>query len=58
MKKRMVISTDRKPEDILKENKEQRTERLAGRNLSTQVIPNKKRKTRAQLKQRFDKEGY
>ena len=59
MKKRdFIIKIDRNAFDVLKENSQQRKERLAGRKLTTQTVPNKKKKSRAQMRQQFYRGEY
>lgn len=55
---KFTIKINKDPFDILKENSQQRKERLAGRRLTTQTLPNKKKKSRAQIKQQFHREIY
>ena len=50
-KRKMVITLDRKPQDILKETAEQRAERLRlAKATQTQVVPNKKHYNRKKLR--------
>ena len=59
MKKRdYIIKINRSAFDVLKENDQQRKERLAGRRLTTQTVPNKKKQSRAQMKQKFNRGEY
>ncbi len=53
-----IIKINRTASDMLKENNQQRKERLAGRRLTTQIVPNKKKKSRAQMKQQFHRGEY
>lgn len=57
-KSKFVIKLNRSASDILKENDQQRKERLAGRRLNTQTVPNKKKQSRAQMKQKFNRGEY
>ena len=52
-KNKFVIKLNKDAFDILKENDQQRKERLAGRRLTTQTVPNKKKQSRAQIKQQI-----
>ena len=57
-KNNFVLQIKRTTVDLLKETPQQRAERLAGRRLTTQTVPNKKRKSRAQMKQQFHRGEY
>ena len=57
-KNKFVIKLNRNASDLLKENDQQRKERLAGRRLNTQTAPNKKKQSRAQMKQKFNRGEY
>lgn len=57
-KNKFVIKLNRNAFDVLKENDQQRKERLAGRRLNTQTVPNKKKQSRAQMKQKFNRGEY
>lgn len=57
-KNKFIINIDRNAFSVLKENSQQRKERLAGRRLGTQTVPNRKKQSRAQMKQRFSREEY
>ena len=57
-KNSFVIKINRTALDMLKENSQQRKERLAGRRLTTQTVPNKKKQSRAQMKQKFCRGEY
>lgn len=57
-KNKFVIKLNRSASDMLKENDQQRKERLAGRRLTTQTVPNKKKRSRAQMKQKFNRGEY
>lgn len=57
-KNNFVIKINRNTFDVLKENSQQRKERLVGRRLTTQTVPNKKKQSRAQMKQKFNRGEY
>lgn len=57
MKKNMKIKLDNNPLDILKETSSQRLLRVKGGNLSTRIVPDKRKISRNQQKQE-DRRNY
>lgn len=59
MKKKITIKLNNDAVHLIKENNNQRIERInSSRKMGTQVLPNKKKLTRAQQKQRNLKEVF
>lgn len=57
-KKNIIIKLNNKIDHLIKESNTQRVERInSSRKMGTQIIPNKKKLSRAQQKQRDYKEG-